>query len=188
MLFRSDAAYITQSDKHSRHGWSLHFQYADGSLSAAFAWKAFVKQGPVAQSTAEAEYIAAGSAVGAVQSVLGLLDELGLRHAESPIMRIDNTSTINQIQSGVHSLERHVDLKYRKLHRLHREGAVTLEHVSGEDEIADILTKTLPVPAFRKLRNGLFGYPFDYEYRLPADPTIAARLSAVSSGVPLFSV
>jgi hypothetical protein len=72
---------------------------------------------------------------------------------------IDNKSTIHWLQGeSVSTNTKHVETRLFKMRQLIKSGNINLEYVKSEENVADILTKSLSVKKFRKLRGILLGH------------------------------
>jgi hypothetical protein len=68
----------------------------------------------------------------------------------------DNLSAINISKNPIqHSRTKHIDIRHHFIRDLVEDNIVTLDHVSTEEQIADIFTKALDVKQFEKLRGKL---------------------------------
>ena len=113
------------------------------------------KQNSVALSTAEAEYISAASCCAQVLWMKQTLLDLGLSYDHVPIM-CDNTSAINLSKNPVlHSRTKHIEIRHHFLRDHVQKGDISLEFISTNHQIADILTKPLALERFASLRRGL---------------------------------
>ena len=113
------------------------------------------KQNSVALSTAEAKYISAASCCAQVLWMKQTLLDLGLSYDHVPIM-CDNTSAINLSKNPVlHSRTKHIEIRHHFLRDHVQKGDITLEFISTNHQIADILTKPLALERFASLRRGL---------------------------------
>lgn len=111
------------------------------------------KQKVVALSSCEAEYIAAATA--ACQGVwLGrLLGDLLDQEPEKVLLKIDNKSAISLCKNPVHhDRSKHIDTRYHYIRDCVEEGKVEVDHVCTEDQLADILTKSLGKQKFLEMR------------------------------------
>jgi len=109
----------------------------------------------VSLSTAEAEYIAAGSSCSQLVLMKQMLKEYNV---EQDVLTLycDNLSAINISKNPIqHSRTKHIDIRHHFIRDLVEEKVVTLEHVDIEEQLADIVTKTLDVKQFEKLRGKL---------------------------------
>ena len=110
------------------------------------------KQSSVAQSTAEAEYVAAASSCSQVLWILSTLRDYGLSLGSVPLF-CDNTSAINIAKNPVqHSRTKHIDIRYHFLRDHVEKGDVVLHFVESEQQVADIFTKALDSSRFAFLR------------------------------------
>lgn len=109
------------------------------------------KQHSVSTSTAEAEYIAAGSCCAQILWMRNQLQDYGLLLSKIPIY-CDNTSAIAITQNPVqHSRTKHIDIRYHFIREHVLNGTVELHFVPTEDQIADIFTKPLDELTFNRL-------------------------------------
>ena len=116
-------------------------------------------QKSVTLSITEAEYVAMGDGVKEALFVHGVLEFLsrgknlkGIRVLEDDEGAIALAE--NQISS---SNSKHIDVRHHFLRELVENETITVEHVSSEDQHADILTKALPRVAFIALGIFLLG-------------------------------
>jgi hypothetical protein len=112
------------------------------------------KQTAVALSTCEAEYMA--GAVGACQAVwlTRLLGDIGGVKVQMPVLKMDNQSAIALSKNPVlHDRSRHIDVKFHYIRKCVEDGRICLEYVSTQEQLADILTKSLGRARFSELRD-----------------------------------
>lgn len=120
---------------------------------SAISWQ-LKTQSMVALSTLEAEYIATSEATREA-TVLRRLDvDLrstlhvggGLPRAQQVPIRVDNQGALKLINSGIiKSRTKHIDIKYHHAHDEQAKGTVVFEYVYTKENLADILTKGLPL-------------------------------------------
>jgi hypothetical protein len=109
------------------------------------------KQHSVSTSTAEAEYIAAGSCCAQILWIRNQLNDYGLVLNKIPIF-CDNTSAIAISNNPVqHSRTKHIDIRYHFIREHVMNETVVLHFVPTEDQLADIFTKPLDESTFSKL-------------------------------------
>jgi hypothetical protein len=111
------------------------------------------KQRVVALSSCEVEYIAPATA--SCQAVwLGrLLTEIKGSEIDSAIIRIDSMSAIQLRKNLVfHEQSKHIDTRYHFIRECIEEGKVEVESVGRNDQLADLLTKSLGRDRFVELR------------------------------------
>jgi hypothetical protein len=101
------------------------------------------KQGPNAQSTTEAEYIAVAEGIKVLQWVSQLCDELGWEYG-TPTLFGDNMASIYMTERpGKHSRGNHIENKYQKALDLVKKKLLRVRHVGTNDMVADVMTKGL---------------------------------------------
>ncbi|KAK6153484.1 hypothetical protein DH2020_013123 [Rehmannia glutinosa] len=113
------------------------------------------KQNTIATSTAEAEYIAAGSCCAQVLWMRQQLRDYEIEEKEIPIM-CDNTSAIAITQNPVlHSRTKYINVKYHFIRDHVEKKDITLEYISTDKQLADIFTKPLCESRFEELKHEL---------------------------------
>ncbi|GJY88011.1 copia protein [Tanacetum coccineum] len=113
------------------------------------------KQTALAISTTEAEYVSAGKACQQALWMKQALIDYGVRLDDIPIM-CDNKGAIDLSKNPVqHSRTKHIEIRHHFLRDNVQKGNITIEKVTSEDNIADILTKPLKREPFNYLRLGL---------------------------------
>jgi hypothetical protein len=114
------------------------------------------KQKVVSQSSCEAELYAEAAAINETKWLSGLLSEIGVRQSDTPLVYGDNQSTQTLSKNGIKSERtKHVAIKYAFIHDEVSSGRVRLQWVPSTEQLADILTKSLPRPLHEKLREQL---------------------------------
>jgi hypothetical protein len=117
------------------------------------AWKSR-RQPTVALSTTEAEYMASADAAKQATWLRLLLDDLQLGPpTDSPIpIYNDNNGCIALSKNPVHhDKSKHIAMRHHFLREKVEDGSIDLSHVSSASNIADLLTKSLPVDTFTRL-------------------------------------
>ena len=113
----------------------------------------------VATSTAEAEYIAAASAVKESLWLRKLLSEL--QGSVAPVsLKCDNQSTIHLIKqhcAGHPGRSKHIDVQYHFLKDRYQRGDLKVDFVESGKQMADMFTKQLPGPAMRAIAEKVMG-------------------------------
>ncbi|KAK2382297.1 putative mitochondrial protein [Trifolium repens] len=113
------------------------------------------KQVSVALSTAEAEYVAAGSCCSQILWLKQQLLDYDLKLQRVPIL-CDNTSGINLTKNPVlHSRTKHIEIRHHFLRDHVEKGDVVFEHVESKNQLADIFTKPLATEPFVYIRGEL---------------------------------
>lgn len=126
--------------------------------SGVFSWSS-KKQETVAQSTAEAEFVAATAAVNQALWLRKILNDLNLEQKESTRIHVDNQAAIAISHNPVfHGKTKHFKIKLFFLREVQKEGDVALVYCKSEDQLADLFTKPLPVSKFESLRQEIGVY------------------------------
>jgi hypothetical protein len=109
------------------------------------------KQTCVAQSSCEAEYMAAGSCCSQVLWIQQQLRDYGMDFLDTPI-RIDNKSAIDITNNPVmHKVTKHIDIRHHFLRDCVQKKLIHLEKVLTDDNLADLYTKAFDKTRFDKL-------------------------------------
>jgi len=112
------------------------------------------QQKSVAQSTAEAEYVAASEAVKEGLWLRGLVTEFGI-HGHV-LLHSDNQAAIAMIHNPVrHSCLKHIDIRFHFVRNEVQCGTVQLQYVRTRENVADILTKPLSAIVMQRCVVGL---------------------------------
>lgn len=133
-------------DRRSTSGWIFNL----GSGSIAWASK---KQDSTALSSTEVEYMAASAASCQAIWLRRLLFELGVAQQGPTILYCDNRSTISITKNpAMHGRTKHIDLRYHHIRELVADGQIQLNFCGTDEQVADVLTKSLPVYKFERFR------------------------------------
>ena len=112
--------------------------------SSLISWKC-KKQATVSKSSTKAEYRAMSAACSEIVWLHGLLDDLGLPPQSPTPLHVDNLSAVQIASNPVfHERTKHIDVDCHFIREKYQSGLISLPHVASQDQIADILTKTLP--------------------------------------------
>lgn len=123
--------------------------------SGIFTWSS-KKQEIVAQSTAEAEFISATTAVNHALWLRKILSDLHLEQKASTEVMVDNQAAIAISNNPVfHGKTKHFSIKLFFIRDVQKGGAVRLKYCKTEDQLADIFTKPLAKGRFEDLRERL---------------------------------
>jgi len=113
------------------------------------------KQACVALSTAQVEYIAAGSCCAQILWIKQQLEDFPLKISKVPLL-CDNTSAINLIKNQVqHSRMKLIEIRHHFIPDHVSNGDCEIQFVATESQLADIFTKPLSKDNFYSLRNEL---------------------------------
>ncbi|GKF48840.1 hypothetical protein Tco_0142091, partial [Tanacetum coccineum] len=109
----------------------------------------------LAMSTIKAEYVSVGKACQQALWMKQALVEYDINLDDIPVL-CDNKGAIDLSKNPVLlSRTKHIEIRYHFLHDNVQKGNISIEKVSSEDNIADILTKPLKREPFNLLRLGL---------------------------------
>nr|KYP72830.1 Copia protein [Cajanus cajan] len=123
--------------------------------SGVFSWNS-KKQDVVAQSSAEAEYVAAAAASNQAIWVRKVLTDLSHVQMEPTVLWCDNKSAISIAKNPIqHGRTKHINVKFHAIREAEKNGDVQLMYCRSEEQLADILTKALPSAKFNELRSKL---------------------------------
>ncbi|KAG7585873.1 Reverse transcriptase RNA-dependent DNA polymerase [Arabidopsis thaliana x Arabidopsis arenosa] len=111
------------------------------------------KQDTIALSSCEAEFMAATEAAKQAIWLQDLLGEVTGNSIERVMLRIDNKSAIALAKNPVfHGRSKHIHKRYHFIRECVENELVDVEHVPGEEQKADILTKALGRIKFKEMR------------------------------------
>ncbi|GJX59588.1 zinc finger, CCHC-type containing protein [Tanacetum coccineum] len=114
------------------------------------------KQPTVALSSCESEFMAATGAACQALWLKRLLSELTGWEEKRITLKVDNVSAIALVRNPVfHGRSKHIDIRYHFIRECVENGHINVEHVRGELQRADILTKALPRLKFVTMRQML---------------------------------
>ena len=144
-----DSSYGNEPGARSRYGFVVCL------YGCPVAWKS-KKSTIVALSTAEAEYDAAVEAAKTSLWIARMAAE-AMRLTPAPVVMFeDNQACIKITQNlAISARTRHFDRRMWWLRNNVQTGAIVLQYVPTEHQLADILTKILPAPRFAVLANFL---------------------------------
>ena len=111
------------------------------------------KQKSVALSTCEAEYVA--GAAGACQAMwlIQLLGDITRKEVQQPIRKMDNQSAIALSKNPVlYDHSKHIDTKFHFIRDCVDSGRICVDYTSTQEQLADILTKSLGRARFCELQ------------------------------------
>ena len=113
------------------------------------------KQSTISESSTEAELLALSHASKEGRWIKNLLNEIGINFGAFTIYE-DNIPCINIAEEPrSHQRCKHVDIKYMKVRELVQEKIIDLKYLSTTEQVADVMTKPLPLVTFQKHLNNL---------------------------------
>ena len=125
---------------------------------AAVNWSSKLQQ-TVALSTSEAEYMAACAAAQEAIFQRQLLEDMGFPQKGPTVIYEDNTGAIAMSENPVsHNRTKHIDIKYHFVRERVELGEIKLVHVATENQLADLLTKSLAKVKHERLRERVMGH------------------------------
>lgn len=123
--------------------------------SSPITWQS-MKQKVVAQSSCEAEYIAAANAACQAVWLARVQAEVQGTTTKAPMLRVDNQSAIALIRNPVHhGQSKHIQFKYHFVRESKDEGLINVKFIRSEEQLSDILTKPLGKIKFLELRSNI---------------------------------
>ena len=142
----SDTGFANRTDAKSISGYAC---VIDG---ACITWSS-KKQGTVALSTTEAEYIVLTHAAKQMTWICRLLDEIGLEQRDLTPIHCDNLSAITITHNVTyHVWTKHIKIYYHFIHERVTSNEASLIYVALKDNVADIMTKAIPPDNHIKLK------------------------------------
>lgn len=111
------------------------------------------KQRCVAQSSCEAEFMAATAAACQEIWLRNVLSQITSDYIGPVTLCIDNMSAIDLAKNPMfHGRSKHIDIRYHFIRECVKRGEVVLKHVSSISQRADIMTKALATVKFERMR------------------------------------
>ncbi|GKB16092.1 zinc finger, CCHC-type containing protein [Tanacetum coccineum] len=124
--------------------------YVNGNL---ITW-ASQKQRCVALSSCEAEFMAATMAACQGIWLRRLLSEITGQNIPPATLLVDNRSSLDLMKNPVfHGRSKHIDIRFHFIRECVENGEITVAHVCGKEQKADILTKPLARVKHEEMRN-----------------------------------
>ena len=123
--------------------------------SAMVSWLSR-KQGSIALSIAEAEYVSASDASREAVWLRKLLFDLFDTSLEPIVIHCDNQSCIKISENPVfHDRSKHMEMRYHYLRDMVQRRAISLQYILIDEQSADVLTKPLSKTKFEYFRDKL---------------------------------
>jgi hypothetical protein len=117
------------------------------------AWQS-MKQKVIAQSSCEAEYIAAANATCQALWLSRVMAEMQGTTPSIPLVKVDNKSAISLIKNPVLTdKSRHIEIKYHLVRENASKGRIAVEFIGTSNQLGDVLTKSLGKVKFQELHD-----------------------------------
>lgn len=127
------------------------------SNGGAICWSSKLQRTPALSST-EAEYMACSATAQEAVWLRRLVKSLGMVVDEPTLICQDNMGAQALTQDTVyHSRTKHIDVRHHYVRQLVEDKVVQFQHTPGTDLTADVFTKALCSPTFKKHLSVLFG-------------------------------
>lgn len=142
----ADATWATENDRISFQGWVVIL------MLGAVAWAA-QRQHSTALSSMDSEIMAANEAAKEAAWIEKLWKEVvETPLALPPILHCDNLSAIDFTQDAKFTNKsKHIEVRFFYIRNdMVARGRLRVEHIPGTEQVADILTKQVAVPAYKK--------------------------------------
>lgn len=112
------------------------------------------KQRCVALSSCEAEFMAATAATCQGIWLRNLLSQVTDTSPGPITLYIDNKSAIDLAKNPVfHGRSKHIDIRYHFIRECVERGEIVIQHISTNEQRADVLTKAMATVKFEKMRD-----------------------------------
>jgi transposase InsO family protein len=144
----SDASYIPHGDSRSQLAYCFFLNLTSGTICART-----LKSTTVSHSSTEAEIKALDEAVRQSVWLRGFLLELGFPQLKPTVIYVDNQSAkilVDQYRLGNNSS--HMVMRLNYIHQEILNKHIEVKFIDTTNQVADILTKLLPITPFLKLR------------------------------------
>jgi hypothetical protein len=124
-------------------------------------------QTEIALSVTEAEYIALSTAAREILPILSLAKEAAnigvIPKTQAPILRCkifeDNNGAVEMANvPKMRPRTKHLNIKYHFFRQFVQQGILSVRHIAGEEQLADVLTKALEFTTFARHRREIMGW------------------------------
>uniref|UniRef100_A0A0A9YB70 Copia protein n=1 Tax=Lygus hesperus TaxID=30085 RepID=A0A0A9YB70_LYGHE len=116
------------------------------------SWKS-KKQNVVALSTAEAEYVSLSTCITEVLFLKQLIESILKIKLTNVVAYEDNQTCIKMAKTMETKRSKHIDVRHHFIRELIEKGVLKLLYLPTDEQIADIMTKSLSLPKFSYFRS-----------------------------------
>jgi hypothetical protein len=127
-------------------------------IFSCFCWSA-QKQSSIAQSTIEAEYVAAASCCSQILLKVHTMGDYGMTYKSVPLM-CDSSSAIFLVQNPIfYRRAKHIKVRHHFLRDHVEKRDIEMKYIDTERQLTDIFTKPLDVTSFASLQGRTWCLP-----------------------------
>ena len=162
MVCQVDASFNCYIDGKAHYG----YLFSLGLHNAPFCLKS-TKIKLVTLSSTESEYVALAFAVREGLFYIRLLQELGFYDNNCPLKFYeDNQGVINMLKADQlnHQTTKHITPKFHFIRDLFKQNIITIEKIHTSHNVADVLTKALPVHSFTTFAEKMLNWVYQHPY------------------------
>ena len=150
----ADASFAILPERRSVMG---HVAFAGEGSGAIYAQVGSTKT--AVTSIFEAELMAGCAGMDTGMYLTSACKEMDYDVPECRKVKVDNKAEIDWVKGSVsNKRSRHIDVRYYRSRHLQEQGEISVEYVPTEENVADILTKPLPVKLFVKFARIILGH------------------------------
>ena len=143
-----DASFIAEGDSKSQYGYAIHLSRKAGAVITKAKSATQVHHHP-----SEAETYAVDEVCKEIEWVRLILEELGYPQKAPTVINTDSSSTIDTVSiTGNFQRQKQYNRNINYIRELIANNVVVLNHISGEEQHADMLTKNLAVQKHSKFK------------------------------------
>jgi hypothetical protein len=144
-----DASHLPHGDSKPRLGYCFFLNNESGTILA----RSF-KDKSVSHSSCESEIKAIDETIRQAIWLRGFLSELGYPQIEPTVIYTDSISAKTLIDSfNIGNNSAHLVMRLNYLHEQVERGTIILKYIDSENQVADILTKLLPIHSHQHFKD-----------------------------------
>jgi len=146
-----DASYISSGDSKSRLDGCVFMNYDSGDITFG---RNSVTSAIISHSSTEAEIKALDELIREIMHILDMVEFVAGKYQEPVIIYIDNKSAISLMETlKVNNRVKHIYLRISFIREMINLRVIELHFVLTEFNVADVLTKSLDIETFIRLRD-----------------------------------